>query len=275
MFRTDGDEAALHGAVRSVMMEASERAILPRYRRLDRRDIGEKAPNELVTIADRESEAILGEGLAKILPEARVVGEEAADADPSIMARLEDSLCWVIDPLDGTGNYVAGDGPFGILVALTERGAPIGGWILDPLSGRFVAALKDRGTLINGHRVEARGTGADTPVAAISSLVRSAPERANLLRRVEEEFRTVSIARCAAEQYPAIILGKSDVTLFERTLPWDHAAGVLCLTEAGGVATRLDGSPYGAADQRTGLIAGATGEMWGRIRVCVDEIGQG
>ena len=48
------------------------------------------------------------------------------------------------------------------------------------------------------------------------------------------------------------MLGVNDVTLFGRTLPWDHAAGVLCLTEAGGVATRFDGAPYRVDDERTG-----------------------
>jgi fructose-1,6-bisphosphatase/inositol monophosphatase family enzyme len=75
-------------------------------------------------------------------------------------------------------------------------------------------------------------------------------------------FEPVAIPRCAAEQYPRIILGVNDLTLFERTLPWDHAAGVLCLTEAGGVATRFDGSPYRVDDLRSGLIAASTPALW-------------
>ena len=77
-----GGSAALHEGVGALMREASERAILPRYRQLAGADVADKAVDEPVTIADRESEAILAEGLARLIPEARIVGEEASDADP-------------------------------------------------------------------------------------------------------------------------------------------------------------------------------------------------
>ena len=93
-----------------------------------------------------------------------------------------------------------------------------------------------------------------------------------MLDHVKSQYEIVPIPRCAAEQYPAMILGKSDIALFERTLPWDHAAGVLCLTEAGGVATRLDGSPYRVDDHRTGLVAAGTPALWSAFRKCHDAV---
>jgi fructose-1,6-bisphosphatase/inositol monophosphatase family enzyme len=84
-------------AVYTVMHDAA-RAITPRYQHLAEGEIIEKAHDDLVTIADKESEAILSEGLAKILPEAAIVGEESALADPSILGRLGSDLCWIIDP---------------------------------------------------------------------------------------------------------------------------------------------------------------------------------
>jgi fructose-1,6-bisphosphatase/inositol monophosphatase family enzyme len=261
---------SLHDAVQAVMVDAATRAILPRHRRLAIEEVREKTPDELVTIADQESEAILSEGLARLLPEAAIVGEEAADRDPAVLSKLGDGLCWIIDPLDGTGNFVSGDGPFGILVALAEHGMPVGGWILDPLTGRFVAAMRGHGCFIDGQQTEARASGAEVPIVGVSSLIAQAPHRADLLQRVRTRFDEVPIPRCAADQYPAMILGQCDITLFERTLPWDHAAGIPCLTEAGGVATRLDGSPYRVDDQRTGLIAAATPALWDRFRSCSD-----
>jgi fructose-1,6-bisphosphatase/inositol monophosphatase family enzyme len=254
--------ASLDEAVKAVMTDAAERAILPRFRQLERHDIREKAPDELVTTADVESEAILSEGLARIIAEAAIVGEEAVDADRSVSARLRGSLCWIIDPLDGTANFAAGEGPFGILVALAEHGETIGGWIYDPRTRRFVAAQQGQGTRIDGLPVRSHGSGQRPPIAAISSLLAPLPARAAMLRRVTQAFATVPIPRCAAEQYPAMILGRSDVTLYERTLAWDHAAGILCLTEAGGVVTRFDGTSYRADDERTGLIAACTPELW-------------
>lgn len=246
------------------MERASEGAIVPRYRQLVAGDIREKAVDELVTIADVESEQILSDGLAGILPEAAIVGEEAADADPAILARLRHDLCWIIDPLDGTGNFAAGEGPFGILIALAERGRTIGGWIYDPRRRRFVAAWRGEGTMIDGVRTRTRVSGQTPPIAGISPLFAALPSRAAMLEGVACHFRTMPIPRCAAEQYPAMILGDSDVTFYERTLPWDHGAGALCLAEAGGVATRLDGSEYRVDDTRTGLLAAATPQLWAK-----------
>lgn len=256
------DSPTLHDAVRAVMAKAADQAILPRFRKLAQHEVREKAADELVTIADQDSEAVLSEGLAKILPEAAIVGEEAAAADPSVMDRLGAPLCWIIDPLDGTANFAAGDGPFGILVALSSHGEPVGGWIYDPRSRRFCCARRGEGTLIDGAPVRARPSGADQPIAAVSSLFLDPDRVERLLARLEGQFATVPIPRCAAEQYPRLILGINDLTLFERTLPWDHAAGILCLTEAGGIATRFDGSPYRVDDNRRGLIAAATPEIW-------------
>lgn len=245
------------------MIDAAERAILPRYRQLETHEIREKAADELVTIADVDSETILSEGLSRILPEAAVVGEEAVDADESVLDLLRERLCWIIDPLDGTANFAAAQGPFGILVALAERGETIGGWIYDPRSRRFVAAYRGEGTMIDGTAVRSRASGEERPIAAISALLAPLPARAAMLSRVTRHFGTVSIPRCAAEQYPAMILGKSDITLYERTYAWDHAAGILCLTEAGGVATRFDGSAYRADDEgRSGLLAAVTPALW-------------
>ena len=74
----------------------------------------------------------------------------------------------------------------------------------------------------------------------------------------------VSIPRCAAEQYPRIVLGQNDLALFKRTLAWDHAAGVLFLNEAGGMARRFDGAPYLASSDATGMLAAASPAMWDR-----------
>ena len=140
---------ALTTAVHALMREAAERAILPRYRTLAAHEIVTKsaydAMTDVVTIADHEAEAILGEGLARLLPEASIVGEEAVEADPAVLERLGDALCWIVDPLDGTNNFAAGKPPFGILIALAEYGETIAGWIYDVLTGRFCHATRDGG----------------------------------------------------------------------------------------------------------------------------------
>ena len=138
-------ETALTRSVHAIMLDAANRAVLPHYQRLAASEITAKVADDAVTIADTESEAILAEALAALIPEAAIVGEEAAYADPTLLDRLGDALCWIIDPIDGTNNYAAGRPPFGILIALAEAGETIAGWILDPLAGRFCSAERGHG----------------------------------------------------------------------------------------------------------------------------------
>jgi fructose-1,6-bisphosphatase/inositol monophosphatase family enzyme len=250
-------------AVEAVMREASDQAIAPRYRVLAQNEIMAKSADDVVTIADHEAEAILTEKLSALLPEAAVVGEEAVHEDETVLLRLRDRLCWIVDPLDGTRNFSEGRPPFGVLVALADRGETIGGWILDSLSGRFCHAARGAGAWIDGERVFARTTGQSPPVAAISTLYLDEAERDKFTARVLPHYRLVDIPRCAAEQYPRLVLGANDISVFNRTLPWDHAAGVLFLNEAGGKAARPDGSAYRVDEYGgRGLIGASSPQLW-------------
>lgn len=261
---------ALNGAVHALLRQATERAILPRWRQLAAHEIAAKASSgtlpDVVTIADREAEAILAEGLAHLLPEAAIVGEEASAADPAILDRLSRELCWIVDPLDGTNNFASGKPPFGILLALAERGETVAGWIYDCLSGRFCHAARGGGAFVDGERIIARETGTSPPVAA-NSLIYMQPERREAVRAaIAPHYTMVDIPRCAAEQYPRLVLGQNDVAIFERTLPWDHAAGALFVNEAGGRVARPDGSPYRVDEfERPGLIGAASERLWDEL----------
>jgi len=248
------------------MRRASEAAILPRYQTLASTDIVSKAPDDVVTVADQESEAILSAALVDLLPEAELVGEEAAFADHTIFDRLKTGLCWIVDPLDGTNNFAAGRPPFGVLVALADGGETIGGWILDCLSGRFCHASRGGGAWIDGERITARPTGETPPVAALSTVFMDAEERGQVLAHIAPAYRMVDIPRCAAEQYPRLVLGENDVSVFNRALPWDHAAGALFINEAGGRSARLDGTAYHVDEwERRGMIGAATPYLWDQL----------
>lgn len=254
---------ALTRAVETIMREASDRAIKPRYRKLELDEIMEKGVGDVVTVADQESEAILTARLSQLLPEASVVGEEAVAADPTVMEQLKDTLCWIVDPLDGTMNFSQGKAPFGVLVALADKGETIGGWILDTLTGRFCHAGKGSGAYIGDYKITAKTTGETQPVAAVSTLFMNDGTREQFMAKAAPHYRLVDIPRCAAEQYPRLVLGTNDVSMFNRTLPWDHAAGVLFLNEAGGKAARPDGSAYRVDEyERRNLIGASSPELW-------------
>lgn len=251
--------------VADLMRQVAEDVILPRYQHLDAQDIQEKAKDDLVTIADKESELRLTEGLGRLLPEAHLLGEEACAANPALLDRAGDGLTWIVDPIDGTGNFAAGRPPFGVMIALADEGDVLEGWLYDPLTGRVCHALKGAGASIDGETLRARESGAALPIAGISTLFLPGDQRAEMERRAEGRLDLVSIPRCAAEQYPRLALGTNDVALFHRTLPWDHAPGALFLSEAGGHVARFDGSPYRVGTRETGMLGAASPAMWDKV----------
>jgi fructose-1,6-bisphosphatase/inositol monophosphatase family enzyme len=258
--------------IHALMRRVTETAILPRYRNLSPEQIVEKAEDDLVTVADREAEVMLTEGLAGIDGSLAVVGEEAAHADPAVLEGLAGD-CWVIDPIDGTHNFAHGRGPFGILLARCAEGICQSGWIYDCLSGRFCSAHAGQGAWVDGERFAARPTGDVPPVAAISTIFLDPARRAAVREHIAPFYSLVDTPRCAAEQYPRLALGANDVSLFERTLAWDHAAGALWLNEAGGKAARPDGSQYRVDEpDRSGLIGAASPLLWDQIAAFYSEM---
>jgi fructose-1,6-bisphosphatase/inositol monophosphatase family enzyme len=252
---------AFHQAVHDLLREVSAKAILPHYQALAAHQIEAKAADDVVTVADKLAEDMLAEGLTRIA-DIPVVGEEAAHADATVFERLGGD-CWIVDPLDGTNNFAQGKPPFGILIAMASGGEAHTGWLYDPLSDRFCVAHRGKGAFINGEKVQARATGNEPPIAAISLVFVEQSRREAIRRHIAPHYALVDIPRCAAEQYPRLILGVNDVSIFERTYPWDHAAGALWVNEAGGKVARLDGSPYRVDDwQRKGLLGASSPELW-------------
>lgn len=252
---------ALHEAMGALLREVSATAILPRYQKLAGHEITAKLADDVVTVADHEAEDMLAEGLAKIA-DIPVVGEEAAFADESVLDRLAGD-CWIVDPLDGTRNFAGGKPPFGILIAMAQGGETHTGWIYDCLSGRLCIAHRGKGAFVDGERITARPTGETPPVAALSLVFMDPARREAVRTHVAPHYRMVDVPYCAAEQYPRLALGVNDVSIFERTLPWDHAAGALWLNEAGGKCARPDGSAYRVDDwKRPGLVGAASPELW-------------
>nr|WP_026008880.1 MULTISPECIES: inositol monophosphatase family protein [unclassified Sphingomonas] len=250
-----------HQAVSALMRTVAEAVVMPRFRNLAAHEVLEKTPGELVTIADREAEARLTEGLAAIDPDAVIVGEEACAADPALMEQATAARAWIIDPIDGTANFAAGQPPFGIMIALVEHGMTQAGWLYDPVAERMCHAVLGGGAFVNGAPVRARASGAARPFAAISKVGQSEEDHASRTARFAASFDLVPLPRCAAENYPRLVLGQNDIAVFRRTLVWDHAPGVLFLTEAGGYVGRWDGSPYRIGDDGVGIVAASSPEL--------------
>ena len=240
--------------VAELLRAAAEEAILPRFQALAANEIEEKTSGEVVTIADREAERIISTGLIRLLPGSRVIGEEACAARPQDLESIGEGDVWLVDPLDGTGNFVKGSPPFSTMVALLRHGETVASWMLDPLTGILSEAELGAGAMTNGERAVVSKTTPTPPSGA--SLTRFMPPAvAAMFDRASVSLHRVPGLLCAGAEYPAIVSGERDFAVFWRTLPWDHAPGALFLIEAGGHVCRPDGSPYRPDQNGSGLIA--------------------
>ncbi|MHA7818103.1 MAG: inositol monophosphatase family protein [Erythrobacter sp.] len=253
---------ALDAEIRDLLRFAAERSILPRFRDLAAHEIEMKGEDDPVTVVDREVENFLTEALTRLAPDVAVVGEEAVAEDDSVLEKLS-GPCWIIDPLDGTANFTEGKEPFGTIIALADGGKAIAGWLYDPNNDRLCHARAGDGAFVNGEKIAARTTGQTPPVTAVSRIFLTSEQNAMVDAKLAPHYTLVDIPRCAAEQYPRLALGENDISSFKRTLPWDHAAGVLWLNEAGGKAARLDGSEYRVDEHgKPGLIGASSPAIW-------------
>ena len=256
--------SALDAEMLGLLQFAADRSIMPRWRNLQPDQIDQKAADDPVTVADREVEQFLTEALTRLAPGVAVVGEEAAHSDPSVLDALS-GPCWIIDPIDGTSNFAAGQGHFATMVALAAAGEAIAAWIYDPQRRRLCRARRGEGAFIDEQQIAASSSGAQPPRLAAMTRYMGPARRALFEDVIAPHFTLVDAPGCAAEQYPLVALGEHDIAIYERVLPWDHAAGCLFLNEAGGRCTRQDGSPYRVDSGRKGLIATGDPGEWERF----------
>ncbi|MGK4578583.1 inositol monophosphatase family protein [Kitasatospora sp. HPMI-4] len=239
---------SLAGTVEEIIRHAAAAEIMPRFRKLAADQVAEKrGPHDLVTIADRSAEEYLSAALTDILPGSVVVGEEAVHADPGVYDALRgDVAVWIIDPIDGTRPFVQGEAGFCTLVALAHRGEVLASWTYAPALGEMATAIRGRGARLNGTPLQ---SGSPTPGATLEVATShpdyTTPEqKRSLLRLKVDGMNTRPCAGSAGLEYVAIARGDLDATAFCWENAWDHAAGLLLVTEAGGAQTTVSGRPF-------------------------------
>jgi len=240
--------------VADLMRETAAAELLPRFRNLAKEDIRQKRPGDIVTVADVASEQRLASGLARILPGVPVVGEEAVETDAGLLDLIgrPGERCWIVDPLDGTSNFAAGRDRFAMIVCLVDDRAAVAGWILDVPNQRMAMAVKGQGVTLDDRPVRFAPTNR-LPSGYIGFKVRKEFDR-QLAPAQRRRLGDLTSLNCAGREYIEILAGQRDFSLYRRTKPWDHAAGALMVSEAGGQAQRFDGTPYGPAGSMEGGI---------------------
>lgn len=255
--------------VSALVREVAEAEVMSRFGRLTGTDIGEKSGSEAVTVADREAERAVFAGLAELVPDAVLVGEESASADPGLLGRAMDApIAFVVDPIDGTSNFIAGSPDFAVMVAFVVDGITRAAWIHQPVHDRLYTAVLDRGARVDGEPL--RREPIPTEPAEYRGALSTWGLRADAGDRVRERagvFAEMPVWPAASGiEYPRLARGQLDFILWSRTRVWDHAPGSLLVAEAGGESAAADGTPYTPWRPPASLIVASTPTVHRRVR---------
>jgi fructose-1,6-bisphosphatase/inositol monophosphatase family enzyme len=239
---------ARHSAdVEEAVRKAAAAEIMPRFRSLAAHEVDQKSgPHDLVTDADRLTERHLTDVLGRLLPGSVVVGEEAVHADPEMYAAIQgDAPVWIVDPVDGTRQFVHGDPGFCTLVALARRGVLLASWTYLPASDQLATAVRGQGAFLDGERLHAGSPdpGRDLQVATSHPDYTTDAQKRALLGLWTDGVAPRACGSAGLE-YLAVARGELDALAFSWEAAWDHAAGILLVEEAGGAHLTLTGEPF-------------------------------
>ena len=215
------------------------------YAVLDASDVSEKHSNDMVTTIDIHSQAAIISHIRAAFKDDFIVAEENLEGDVNKGIERAGARCWIIDPLDGTTNYVHAFPMFAASIALEENGAIVLGVTYDPLRDEMFHAVEGGGAFLNGNRIEVSKI-ADTRKILLGT---GFPFRAHVFlddylktfRFFFSHARGIRRAGSATLDFAYVAAGRLD-GFWEMTLsPWDIAAGVILIKEAGGRITDFFG----------------------------------
>ncbi len=251
--------------------------VMPLFRALPEGAIDTKSgPDDLVTVADRAAEAAIADGIARILPDAAIVGEEATAADPGILDRIgRDGTCVIVDPIDGTSNYARGLATFGMILAVTVDGTTRAGVLYDPVMDDWVVATLGGGAWYVRPGAAPRRLRASPacPVEGASGYMSIAAFPAGFaaaLASAWPDAGRIDNLRCSCHEWRMLALGQTDFLIAGALKPWDHAAGVLVAQEAGAHVSLSGGGSYAPTIHEGRLVAATGAALAGALHVRLD-----
>ena len=237
--------------VAALMIEAGRSIIMPSFNNLSPDDIATKSSDtDFVTIADREAEFWLIPRLEGLLEGAIALGEETISDDPKAERQIQKHLAFVIDPIDGTRNFIQGSPHFCSMVSLIDKGEPLIAWVYRPIDGDMIVAvagegafhmmLDEAGQITDWEPVmrsfdrvtlsDMIGTGGIKGLNGAKKLAVRAQLRALPHRRL------IGSAGCEAAM---IALGEHDYLMHSKTTAWDHTPVDLIAREVGALSLSL------------------------------------
>ena len=229
-----------------VMVQAAQKAarnLVRDFGEIEQLQVSRKGPGDFVSAADRRAEQVIRRELQKARPTFGFLMEESGT-----IAGEDERRRWIVDPLDGTTNFLHGLPHFCISIALEENDEIIAGVIYDPLKDELFAAEKGVGAFMNDRRIRVSSR-SDPALALVGTGIAGpsrAPDESNYLAQLDAvAVRVAGVRRmgAAALDLAYVAAGRLDGFWEFGLKPWDLAAGIAILREAGGRVGRLEGEP--------------------------------
>ena len=211
----------------NIMIKASEKAskiLIRDFGEIEKLQVSKKGPSDFVTNSDLKAEKIIIEELKKAKPKYSIISEENG-----IENNKDENNTWIIDPIDGTVNFLHGIPHFAISIALKSNDEIISGLIFDPIKNEMFYAEKNNGAFFNNHRIKvSKKNDLNDCLFVTGGKIKDNPD---LLYRK---------SGCAALDMAYVASGRYD-GYFQRNLNlWDIAAGIVLVKEAGGILNEID-----------------------------------
>ena len=235
--------------------------------------VREKAPKDLVTDADLAAQHCIESRIKEAFPTHLFLGEESAFSSADRASISKGDWLWIVDPLDGTVNYVHRMPNFAVSIALMTAGKIMLGIVFDPMANELYTATIGQGATVNGSKLQCSNcTSLDKALVAASFPPQIKKDSVEVAQFVEVLVRSQSIRRLgsAALNLCYVAQGRLDAYWAGALKVWDIAAGSLIASEAGATLTKQDGSPF---DPWVGeLLAAGSKNLSQELRVCLETI---
>ncbi len=203
------------------------------------------SPTDLVTEVDRASEALIVGSLLRARPDDGILGEEGSSRKGST------GVTWIIDPLDGTINYLYGIEEFAVSIAASLGGRNIVGAVHNPMSGEMFAACEGEGATLNGHELKLRPSGRPLAEALVGTgfayRAEDRADQARVLATILPHVRDIRRRGSASIDICGVAAGRFDAFYEAWLKPWDFAAGDVIVREAGATITEIEGLVDGSS----------------------------
>ena len=218
------------------------KVIIRDFGEVEKLQVSRKGPGDFVTKTDKKVERIIIEELEKARPKYGFIAEESGER------KNESEFNWVIDPIDGTSNFMHGIPHFAISIALEKNGEVISGIVCDPIKNETFYAEKGRGAYLNNRRIRVSSRKSLDEVIGLYGCPPMIKIDGNKffdqIKKASSQIHKLRNYGSAALDFAYVAAGRADFAWYDHLNYWDYAAGKIILLEAGGAITDFDGKSF-------------------------------